>query len=186
MSLFASSWLIVFLNGWSEQIILSDLGSGGLGHYLNVLAGAVNEEVIKLLVLILLAQAFQRRDLAFYFFAGAMVGLAFQWVEDIQYIFIAADVPAMFSESLTRLSGAFSSHWVYTAIAAYGWYKLGVKEKKVGWIYLASPVLLHTLWNSPLNFTFATAALLSTVTMVLWFYALHDGLSQAEQGREQA
>ena len=164
---------IAYSNDFVDQLINQKF-SGALAENLIAIMGALIEESIKLFFVYLIIQSFNRRDFGFILITGCLVGLGFQWTEDISYIFSSKEVGECFVNMLSRFSGAFSSHWVYTGITSFGFY-LVMNHKKKAYLYLSAPVILHALWNSTLNGGKFVSALLSVVTLVLFMECIQSG-----------
>lgn len=85
--------------------------------------------------------------------AGACAGLGFQIIEDFAYINNNASEGLAYSvaDIFGRMTGAISSHWVYSALFVYGIFLL-IKKKDVhyGLFFTMSALILHGIWNSPI------------------------------------
>lgn len=70
---------------------------------------------------------------------------------------------------LDRLSSAFTSHWMYTGIAGVGLYGLISKQINtiLAVILLIIPLVLHFLWNSPIN-SDELSFVLSIITIIIF------------------
>lgn len=167
----ATGWLIAFINDFSETIIENYLPAGPAAGALVTFSGALIEEVIKLLFVYLIIKASGKSNLSFVFLTGCLVGLGFQLTEDVSYIFSSEEVSECFVNLLSKLSGAFSSHWIYTGVTSFGFYLLSQKINR-GWFYIGVIILSHTVWNSSLNVSSVTSSLLSSLTISLFIYCI--------------
>lgn len=147
----------LFLPGW-----IAGYGNDYLGSFLansswtDAVTAPIIEESVKLLCVYLLVYLLNSRGLGKIFIIGIGVGLGFQIMEDISYIIMGAadSTKEIIPQVVTRIVGSLSSHWAYTGIFSVGVSCLLMREhynKKLGVLWTISPVVLHFLWNSPLN-----------------------------------
>lgn len=173
ISSFAVGWLVANANELSGMFIQNLMGEGIAAENLVAATGAAIEEILKLFFVYLICKSFNRRDLGFVFLTGCLVGLGFQLTEDISYVFGASNTGECLTNLISRFSGAFTSHWMYTGVTAYGLYHIFNKNKR-GWFLLAAVTLLHALWNSTLNSGTAVSAFLSVVIAYLFIACVKE------------
>ncbi len=169
---FSTGWLAGEGNDWLGKKIMTLFGSKSpVMAWLDALTAPVVEEFIKLICVLLLVYLLNADNLKLYFLIGACVGLGFQLCEDVSYIFnIAAEhMNEIVPQAFNRLSGSLTSHWLYTAIFSVGVGSLKSKQlsKKATLVCLSAPILLHFLWNSPLNVSYFVSACLSSISAYL-------------------
>lgn len=112
----------------------------------------LNEELIKLILVLLILYLLNSKGLKDFFICGFAVGLGFQIMEDISYIGSDGllDIDNLFPMVLSRITGAWSSHWTYTALFSIGFYFILRKRKRSSGIFLLLFVFInHFLWDSP-------------------------------------
>lgn len=164
--LWTSFFAGAFFTGWLASIF-NDLAAQGFKTLISnqtfveqweaALTGPVIEEILKIICVFLLIYLFNVSRIQVVFVIGIMVGFGFQVIEDISYVVLTAstNIQEIIPDTFNRLSGALASHWAYTGIIAVGLFSLISKHpiitKKVAWTWTLSPVLLHFIWNSPIN-----------------------------------
>ncbi|MBM7642570.1 PrsW family intramembrane metalloprotease [Streptococcus loxodontisalivarius] len=139
------------------------------------------EETLKALASFSLIYLLKPKSILQVLFIGAFVGLGFQVSEDISYITNTAleGKDPIIQQALIRISGAFASHWTYTAILTSNLY-LFKKQKKLADLALGlSPVLLHFLWDSPLTDIQTTPPLVSPILTCLTLYLFYLSYQKA-------
>lgn len=155
-----------FFTGWLASIF-NDLAAQGLKALISnktfveqweaALTGPIIEEILKIICVFVLIYLFNVSRIQVVFIIGIMVGFGFQVIEDMSYVVLTAstNIQEIIPDTFNRLSGALASHWAYTGIIAVGSFSLISKRpivtKKVAWTWTISPILLHFIWNSPLN-----------------------------------
>ncbi|RTK77938.1 PrsW family intramembrane metalloprotease, partial [Enterococcus faecalis] len=77
-----------------------------------------------------------------------------------------------FEQVFARISNAISSHWAYTGIFSTGiasiLKKIQIFSKKDIYSFVVAPIILHFLWNSPMNeFSFKGINLLPPILSVV-------------------
>ncbi len=181
---YSTGWIAGEVNEWlGENLIAIFKENALILNWLDALVAPLVEEVIKLLSTVLIIYLLKLGDIRDYFIIGICVGLAFQFSEDISYIAkVSADnMNDIFPEALSRISGSFTSHWLYTGILSVGIGSIKLKQNlpninKIS--YVVAPFLLHFLWNSPLNTGYLTSALLSAISacfMISLLFLLDKG-----------
>lgn len=112
------------------------------------------EEALKLGLSLTILYLCQKKDFWHGLLIGGGVGLGFQLSEDYTYVLgeILDQKVEPLSQALLRLETAFASHWLLTAIFTGAiclilFYE--GKKKKVTYLWLIAPILLHVAWNSP-------------------------------------
>lgn len=171
-SIFSTGFIAAYLNDGSDYITklvtTSDIQFGWVSAFFY----SFIEENIKLILSILFSILLNIKDTREGFFIGLLIGLGFQFCEDISYIFEAGSEREIFSEAVTRLSGAISSHWMLTGIYVYGYMGLKNLKHKKYILYMFMPICLHMLWDSPLNDYYIVTVLISTITMLIFLKIL--------------
>lgn len=169
---FATGWLAAEYNDFVDTWLGQQFDQSAFLDYLLAFTGAVGEEVIKLVLVGLLAHCLNYKTPAQLFIIGCLVGLGFQWVEDLSYVFLAENLDDSLVTAITRLSNGFCSHWVYSGITGYAlshWFSTDQKiqgPKAIGLICLI--ILLHFIWNSPLSEFFLLPITLNLVTALIY------------------
>lgn len=132
-----------------------------------------NEEILKILVVLGTLFLWKKKSLNDFFLSGYAVGLGFQIMEDFSYI--GSDglphmnnlVPLV----LSRISQAWSSHWIYTSLFALGFYFIFNKKKISRGLFLIVFVLLnHFLWDSPYGEWEFVPAILGSIMILCLIY----------------
>ncbi|MBJ8325433.1 PrsW family intramembrane metalloprotease [Streptococcus pacificus] len=171
------------ITGWLSSIgnglVYSLLQSIGFDSYFlqdweAALTAPFVEESIKALMTFAIIYFFKAFKKETVFMTGLTVGFGFQIVEDFAYILTDATEHIDFSigTALSRMSGALSSHYLYTSVFTLGIFLLVTKsndipkKKIITWTIL--PVFLHFLWNSPLNVSSVVSAVLVTIAIFLF------------------
>lgn len=182
---FIPGWMAAYGNETAKFV--TDVfiqGSSSLNAWTNALTTSLTEEILKGACGIGVIYLLRKRKLSDVFIIGTCVGLGFQIVEDISYIVNQASesMKEIFPQTLLRISGALSSHWAYTGLFVLGVFCLrskncGVSSKRK-YVWVLSPIVLHFLWNSPLNEWMlgdipVVSALLTTVTLLLIIQTVH-------------
>ena len=145
-----------FINSWSPGIV-----------------PPLVEESLKLILALLIAYLVKAEKLSAYILIGFGVGLGFQLSEDYTYVIGSfvdkAENPL--TQAFLRLETAFSVHWLLTAMLTGACCILFVKKVKpkprLAYIWLISPFILHSLWNSP--WIDGNTILKLILTLVSWF-----------------
>ncbi len=133
--LFIACWISGFFNDFGD-VLLGELFNGAsfLEEWSNALTAPIVEGFLKAALVFWTLYLIKQKGLKVTFFAGIAVGLGFQIMEDFAYLI---DESEKLSQALIRLTGAFSSHWTYTAIAVVGVYSLThhTFDKKTSYFY---------------------------------------------------
>ncbi len=155
---FFTGWLASIFNDLAAQIFKALISNPNfVEQWEAALTGPIIEEFLKIICVFLLIYLFNVFQIQTVFIIGIMVGFGFQVIEDISYVVLTAstNMQDIIPDTFNRLSGALASHWAYTGIIAVGLFSLISKQpnitKKIAWIWTLSPVLLHFIWNSPIN-----------------------------------
>ncbi|MDD7305480.1 MAG: PrsW family glutamic-type intramembrane protease [Peptoniphilaceae bacterium] len=147
--MFIPGFLSAFANDTGQNLIKNLISEDwGLAF-----TAPINEETIKLFVVLLILFLLNKNSLKDFFISGFAVGFGFQIMEYISYIGSdgLSNMDDLFPMVLSRISGAWSSHWAYTALFALGFYFLFKNKNKALGIFLILFVLFnHFLWDSPI------------------------------------
>lgn len=176
---FIPGWLAAYGNELAKS--LTDLlahGNSFASDWLSALTASIVEETLKASCAFAIIYLFNKQRFSEVFFIGICVGLGFQILEDLSYIVNQANesMKEVFPQTMVRISGAVSSHWAYTGLFVLGLFCIGTKSKKPSlekiWVWSLSPLILHLLWNSPLNQWMigdisVISALLTAITLLL-------------------
>ncbi len=188
---FVPGWLAAYGNEFAGNLTnIVSYGNNHVKEWLTALSAPIVEETVKACCALALIYLFNRRRPSEVFFIGACVGLGFQILEDVSYIVNQANesMKDLFPQTLLRISGAISSHWAYTGLFVLGLFCLLTKSTKFSaqkkYLWLFSPLVLHFLWNSPINqWLFGdislVSAFLTAITLLLIFQTIRD-LQQTE------
>ncbi|MGT2754850.1 PrsW family glutamic-type intramembrane protease [Streptococcus ovis] len=152
------------------------------------LTAPFTEEPLKLIAALFPLYFLKKKDMQSVIMSGAGAGLGFQLSEDIYYILTAVDdKPATgISESLVRISGALTSHWMMTAIVVLGFFLILHHQVRKGIIFIALVVFFHFVWNSPfssleipfsLHLAFISALFITLFISILYQVDQHKTLS---------
>ncbi|WLQ40881.1 PrsW family intramembrane metalloprotease [Streptomyces laculatispora] len=163
---FAACYLAIPVNSAVESLSAKLFGPEFTKDWGPALAGPINEEILKLLgivVLVMIART-QFRTILSVVVLGAMIGLGFQIVEDLLYSVNTA-IQFPYTDQVVPVGlmflvrGVFSgiwSHALYTSVAAFGIgyfitrrHKPLVQRTAVAVGAFALAWFLHFFWNSP-------------------------------------
>ncbi|MGX7151108.1 PrsW family glutamic-type intramembrane protease [Enterococcus ureasiticus] len=176
---FIPGWLSAFGNEFGASLISNLFGnSTSITSWMDSLTAPVVEESTKFLCVLLIIYLLKIKKLPEVFGVGVSVGLGFQIMEDISYVANTASesIQDVVPQVIIRISGSISSHWSYTGILSLGIICLVTKNKNIsrrdGYLWFISPIVLHFLWNSPinefeLNGIAIVSAILTTLTIII-------------------
>lgn len=171
---YATGWLAGYGNDYLLEGMKKVFGSSKtLDAWSAALTAPFVEETIKLCCALIILYLFNRKNIQSAFVVGASVGLGFQIIEDISYIVEAAQdsFQTVVPTTIDRISGGISSHWSLTCIFTVAMLLLLAKNQKVSkktkWAWLVAPILMHFIWNSPINDLPVVSAILSAVTIMI-------------------
>lgn len=176
---FIPGWLSAFGNEIGASMISNLFGnSSSFASWMDSLTAPIVEETTKFLCVLLIIYLLKIKKLPEVFGVGISVGLGFQIMEDISYVVNAASesIQDVVPQVIIRISGSISSHWSYTGILSLGIICLVTKNKSIskrdGFLCFFSPIVLHFLWNSPINEVefhgiYIVSAILTTITIVI-------------------
>lgn len=171
---FSSGWIATFGNEWVNSGITAVFGpSSLLKQWSDALSAPFVEEFSKGLFALCFLYLLKIEKPQAALLTGMGVGLGFQLIEDIAYITEAANksLQGVIPEALNRVSGSFSSHWVYTGIFSLGVFYLMKQIKgQRAFLWVLTPILLHFLWNSPWNDSIWLGPVLNALTILLLVY----------------
>lgn len=155
--LFSSGWISGECNSNLENRLLNFFDSSEIiDKWSAAVTAPFVEEGFKVICVLMIVSLFQITDIKPIFLIGISVGLGFQIVEDISYI----------------IGETNSSHWAYTGIFSTGiasiLKKIQIFSKKDIYSFVVAPIILHFLWNSPMNeFSFKGINLLPPILSVV-------------------
>lgn len=176
---FIPGWLSAFGNELGASLISNLFGNtSSIVSWLDSLTAPIVEESTKFFCVLLILYLLKIRKLPEVFGVGVSVGLGFQIMEDISYVVNAASdsIQDVVPQVIIRISGSISSHWSYTGILSLGIICLVTKNKNIskrdGFLWFLSPIMLHFLWNSPINEVefdgiSIVSAILTTITIII-------------------
>ena len=173
--LFITGWLASFGNELLGQFWKTILSKSVYEDWEAALTAPLVEEGLKTFFALFSLYFWQVFDKKSAFMSGLLTGLGFQIVEDIAYIGseTAIDVNSAIPVALSRLEGLLSSHYLYSALLTLGLYLVFSKAKDLpAWkkyLWVTAPLVLHFIWNSPLNVGGFVSALLTGFS--LWLLA---------------
>ncbi|MGT2771414.1 PrsW family glutamic-type intramembrane protease [Streptococcus marimammalium] len=174
-----TGWLSSIGNGFSYSVLqVIGFDKQFLQDWEAALTAPFVEETIKALMTFSILYFFKIFKKETVFISGLTVGFGFQIVEDFAYILTDASeqIDYTIGTTISRVSGALSSHYLYTSVLCLGIFLLVSKSKEISkkkimtWSFL--PILLHFLWNSPLNVSPVISAILATISVLLFIDAL--------------
>ncbi|MBO1126630.1 PrsW family intramembrane metalloprotease [Enterococcus faecalis] len=174
---FCIGWLTGWINEETSSLLIRATGNNQIvKEWVDALVPPVIEESIKIICVlqVMCSLNLYKSSLRVYFLIGACIGLGFQISEDISYIIntAAENWHDTISQALSRISGSGTSHWLYTAILSVGIGNIKFTNnlsKRTTIICLMCPFLLHFIWNSPLNNSYISSALISSVSAYVAF-----------------
>lgn len=176
---FIPGWLSAFGNEIGASLINNLFGkSTSIINWMDSLTAPIVEESTKFLCVLLIIYLLKIKKLSEVFGVGVSVGLGFQIMEDISYVVNAASesIQDVVPQVIIRISGSISSHWSYTGILSLGIICLVTKNKNISkrdaYLFLIAPIVLHFLWNSPINEVdfngiSIVSAILTTLTIMI-------------------
>ncbi|MBP2623967.1 PrsW family glutamic-type intramembrane protease [Streptococcus oricebi] len=156
--MFISGWLASHGNQFAQEFFQHlGLGKTFMDHWEPAISPPLVEEPAKLLAAGLALCLLPVKNLKSILLVGISSGLGFQISEDLSYIHSDLKEGFVFtiSDTLYRITGSISSHWLYTGLALTGlavywlYQKKEPKKAKLGLFYFLAAFLLHFLWNSP-------------------------------------
>ncbi|ALS01538.1 hypothetical protein ATZ33_09200 [Enterococcus silesiacus] len=176
---FIPGWLSAFGNEFGQNLIKALFEhTPTIASWMDSLTAPLVEETTKFLCVLAVIYLLKIKSLPEVFGVGVSVGLGFQIMEDVSYVVNAASesIQEVVPQVIIRISGSISSHWSYTGILSLGVICLLTKNKSISkrdsYLWFIAPVVLHFLWNSPLNeYEFngisIVSAILTTLTILL-------------------
>ncbi|MFS1663632.1 PrsW family glutamic-type intramembrane protease [Streptococcus sp. zg-JUN1979] len=175
--LYITGWICGYLNDMLEGLLRKVIAKSVMDDWSGALIAPVVEESIKLLGSLVVVYLIKARRLSEIMAIGIGVGLGFQISEDNSYLLQAStDVNNLYSQLLDRLSNSMVSHWVYTAmlsVAVVIFYRVATKKmpfKPIYILWLATPLVSHFFWNSPLNIYIGEFGLVGAIISSLTLY----------------
>lgn len=177
--LFITGWLASYGNEWLGVFWQAVLPEKVYTDWEAALTAPVVEEFLKTSFAFFCLYFFKAFDKRHVFMVGLATGLGFQIIEDIAYVVSESslDIEAGILVAISRITGLLASHYLYSALLTLGLYLLFSKAKDLpAWkIYLWAfgPLVLHFIWNSPLN----TSGFLSAVMVGLSLWMLADAVT---------
>ena len=156
--MFIAGWLASYGNDFAQNFFSHlKLGKTFMEHWEPAISPPLVEEPAKLLAAGLAIWLLPVKNIKSLLLVGISSGLGFQISEDLAYIHSDLKEGFVFtvSDTLYRITGSISSHWLYTGLALTGlaiyltYKKAEPKKAKRGLLYFLAAFLLHFLWNSP-------------------------------------
>lgn len=173
--LFITGWMASYGNAFVGMFWQSILPKKVFTEWESALTAPLVEELLKTGFAFFVLFFFKTWHKSLVFFTGLVTGLGFQIIEDLAYVATesALDINTALPTALSRLSGALSSHYLYSSLITLGIYLLATKAKGLPqWkiiLWAFGPLVIHFMWNSPLNQLTLTAAVLTGIS--LWLFA---------------
>lgn len=156
--IFIGGWLAAYGNEFGDVLLSFIIPNADIKEtWSAALTAPFIEEFVKASIVFIIIYLVQLNDLKSLFIVGIGVGLGFQIVEDFSYILNESTNSLNFSipQALIRSSSSLSSHWMFTGIFAVGMYcfiyKNTFSKKRTQIFWILFPIILHFLWNSPIN-----------------------------------
>ncbi|MGT2866949.1 PrsW family glutamic-type intramembrane protease [Streptococcus fryi] len=182
--LFVTGWLASYGNAFLGMFWELILSKKVFTEWESALTAPIVEEFLKTGFAFFVLFFFKKWNKSLVFFTGLVTGLGFQIIEDLAYVATEAalDMNTAMPTALSRLSGALSSHYLYSSLITLGIYLMATKAKDLpGWkirLWAFGPVVIHFIWNSPLNQSTLTIAILTGMSLWLFIdaigYALYN------------
>lgn len=190
------SWLL----GLTSSISFSELGHTAIGYFLleivkasdnflkdwgAAISGPLAEEIGKGLTVLLVLLICRKMTLKNALVSGMIVGLGFQIMEDITFVFRDMFMNKLdgFETILERVGQAGWVHWVFTLLFAIGLVALLTKNtgmsKAQGVFWIGASFGIHFLFNSPFNTgIFQTVFPILSILLGLLAYRTVEKLSE--------
>ena len=175
--LFVPGWMAAYGNDWLLQgwkVIIP--AKTFIADWGDALTAPIVEEGLKAATTLLLIAFFPQKTRRQAFFLALLVGFGFEIMEDISYITSASyeSLDAGIPQALDRVYMSMTSHWAYSSLFVLGIYQLvysrGRKQIRT-WIWLLSPIIIHFIWDSPLNSNLFTYAFYGLILALIWLDA---------------
>lgn len=188
--IFITGWLSVAGNDLLSKFWSAILPKAVFTEWESALTAPFAEELVKSGVAFLVLAFAQTWDKISVFMTGLMVGLGFQIMEDIAYIFDGAkESPSVaLASSFSRVASSVASHYLYTAILTFALYYLFKKRGQVSSLrlttWLVTPILSHFLWNSPFDFIVLRSLIVMASLLVfldIFFYISKENHEKIEK-----
>lgn len=176
---FISGSICAITNQLLDDFWISILPESIYNDWTNALTSPFSEELVKGAICLLFIYLMNLKEKKDYFISGIGIGIGFQVIEDITYIFpqiMSNDaLNNIIPNAFSRISTFISSHWAYSAIFMVGVYVL-FKEKNItkGIIYITLSIFLHFLWNSPIEIP---TPIISTIILLVFIKVLKEVFS---------
>lgn len=171
---FSTGWIAGYGNDLLAKLIYLVAGKNDFTrNWSDALTAPLIEESAKFLAVFLVLYLLRNRDLKLVFLVGICIGLGFQISEDITYVLeeAAKSMHSIVPQAFSRVSGGISSHWLYTSLFSTGIISLMNKStaipQKLKWACAIGPLLIHFLWNSPINGLPLIGPVLNTISILL-------------------
>lgn len=125
-------------------------------EWLATLWTAVLEELSKAIPAILAVIILKRRSPMLGFIIGAAIGAGFSITEDMGYIAYSWGVYGMVDTSIERALTAVCTHTLWTAVIGWAFCKFKCRPYDLRFLLVVlSSILLHFVWDMPVEFIFA-------------------------------
>lgn len=182
--------LLSFILGFTLPLYLGSQGNALISYILfsinapqefldawgAALTAPFTEEIAKGAVVLLVYLLCKGVSLKDAFVSGMISGFGFQVLEDWAYIFQSTfgETNSGFSIAFERVSNALGSHMAFGIVFGVGLIALIKKTAAISRLkaifFIAAPVLLHFIWNSPLEGDWVFL-LLGSINLNLAYYA---------------
>lgn len=185
LSVLITLWLAAQRNNQLSALLESAMPRQLIQDWEPALVGPFVEETVKGIVVFALIVVFRERITRplHTVYVGMFAGLGFQFTEDIGYALnsafehLVSDFEGGRETVLLRALSGISTHWIYTTVFALGIsYLMGISYQSAGTAAASAThrtqqlalgvslivvsIMLHFLWNSPLEFGLGVASLL--------------------------
>lgn len=170
--LFITGWLASYGNDWLGQLWKAILPESIYTSWEAALTAPLVEEVLKTAFAFFCLYFYKQWDKKSVFTVGLATGLGFQIIEDVAYVVTESSMTSDsgFVVAISRLTGMLASHYLYSSLITLGIYLLATKAKDVPtwkiYLWAFGPLVLHFIWNSPLNML-GVSAVLSGLSLYL-------------------
>lgn len=162
----------------SKLLIEMKLSKDFLSAWGAALTAPFTEELSKGFAVLLVVLLCRRLNLKQGLTIGIIVGVGFEIVEDVIYVFqsVFQFHESGFATAIDRVASATVSHWLFASLFALGLVSLLGRCKAVSKaqaiFWLVFPVFLHFVLNSPFEDVPNSSAILATVGYALFYHAI--------------
>lgn len=177
--LFITGFLASYGNEWLGLVWKEILPKKIYEAWEAALTAPLVEEFLKTSFAVFVLYFFRNFSKKSAFLVGLATGFGFQIIEDIAYVITEAsmDIDTALPTAISRMTGLLASHYLYSALITLGLYLMISKAKDLPkwkvYLWTFAPLLMHFIWNSPLN----TSEFLSAGLVGLSLWILADAIS---------